>query len=103
GLDYLALGHWHSFRRYFEEAKTFVQFSGSPETLGFEQDSGYAALVTLCGKPPQVEKVRVGHYNWNELNLSWEDVGSLEALKKRLAPLASPQTILKVAITGSIS
>ena len=103
GLDYLALGHWHSFRRYFEDAKTLVQYSGSPETLGFGESSGYAALVTLGGESPHVEKLRVGHYSWNHLDLSWHDIGSAEALKKHLAPLASPQTILKVVVTGSIS
>jgi exonuclease SbcD len=103
GLDYLALGHWHSFRRCFEDAKTFVQYSGSPETLGFEEDSGYVALVTLGGESPHVEKRRTGHYGWNELGLSWHDVGSAEALKKQLAPLASTQTILKVVMTGCIS
>ena len=103
GLDYLALGHWHSFRRYYEDAKTLVQYSGSPETLSFEEDSGYVALVTLGGASPHIEKRRVGHYSWNELSLSWQDVGSAEALKKQLASLASPQTILKVVITGSIS
>jgi DNA repair exonuclease SbcCD nuclease subunit len=105
GLDYLALGDWHSFRRYFEDAKTVVQYSGSPETLQFKggEDSGFVALVTLGSGPPQVEKRQVGHYKWKELNLSWQDAGSVDALKRQLAGLANPQTILKVTIAGSVS
>jgi exonuclease SbcD len=103
GLDYLALGHWHSFRRHFEDAKTIVLYSGSPETLNFGEDSGYVALVSFGSGPPQVEKHQVGHYKWQELNLSWQDVGSIEALKKQLACLASPHTILRVAMAGCVS
>jgi DNA repair exonuclease SbcCD nuclease subunit len=103
GLDYLALGDWHSFRRYFEDAKTVVQYSGSPETLNFGEDSGYVALVTFGNGPPEVEKRRVGHYDWREVNLSWQDVGSVETLRKQLASLATPQTILRVTMAGSVS
>jgi DNA repair exonuclease SbcCD nuclease subunit len=103
GLDYLALGHWHSFRRYFEDAKTVVQYSGSPETLNFGDDSGYIALVTLGSGPPRVEKREVGHYKWQELSLSWEVVGSVEALKDQVSGLASPQTILRITMAGCVS
>ncbi len=103
GLDYLALGHWHSFRRYFEDARTVVQYSGSPETLGFGEDSGYVALVTLGSGSPRVEKGEVGHYKWIELNFSWDVVGSVEALKAQVLPLASPQTILRIKMAGRVS
>ncbi len=103
GLDYLALGHWHSFRRYFVDAKTVVQYSGSPETLNFGEDSGCVALVTLGSGPARVEKREVGYYKWQELNLSWEVVGSVEALKEQVSRLASPQTILRITMAGCVS
>lgn len=103
GLDYIALGDWHSFRRYFEDAKTVVQYSGSPETLSFGEDSGYVALVTLGSGPPSVEKREVGHYKWQELNLSLDVLGSVGALKEQVSPLASPKTILRIKAAGSIS
>jgi DNA repair exonuclease SbcCD nuclease subunit len=105
GLIYLALGDWHVFRRYFEDAETVVQYSGSPETLQFKdgEDSGFVALVTFGSSPPQVEKRRVGYYRWKELNLLWENVGSIEALKKQLAGLANPQAILRLTLGGTIS
>jgi DNA repair exonuclease SbcCD nuclease subunit len=103
GLDYLALGHWHSFRRYFVDAKTVVQYSGPPETLNFGEDSGCVALVTLGSGPLQVEKCEVGHYKWQELNISWQDIGSVEELKKQVTCLASPRTIVRVKMAGCVS
>lgn len=105
GLSYLAMGDFHVFRRFFEDAQTIVQYSGSPETLQFKdgEGSGFVALVTLSGGSPHVEKRRVGRYKWQELDVQWEALGSIEALKKYLTGLADLQTVLRVVLRGITS
>jgi predicted phosphodiesterase len=67
GLDYLALGHWHSF--YAHDPRTV--YAGTPETTKFdERDSGTAALVQIeaAGAPPCLGRLEVGGLRW----LQWE-------------------------------
>ena len=47
GLHYLALGHWHSFRKG-RSGKTTWAYSGAPEAVAIDQDgAGQVLLVTL--------------------------------------------------------
>ena len=48
GLDYLALGHWHSFRD-FSQGNTKAFYSGSPEPISMDQKgAGSVTMVTIC-------------------------------------------------------
>ena len=105
GLDYLALGHWHSLFAYGE--RTF--YSGTPEPTGFdESNSGNALLVTIegPGQKPKVEQVRTNSLTW----LMWEqDLSSgIEEserwLKQQVEELDQPQTVLvRLALYGHLS
>ena len=105
GFTYLAMGDRHTFKRYFDYTKTIVQYPGSPETLQFKdgEDSGFVAMVSLGESGVSVEKVSVGHYRWAERGLSWEDVGSVDALKKKVDSMADPKRVLRVKLAGTIS
>jgi DNA repair exonuclease SbcCD nuclease subunit len=105
GFTYLAMGDRHTFTRCFDDGKTFVQYPGSPETLQFKdgEDSGFVAIVTLGESGVSVEKIRTGHYKWTDLDLPWEKVGSVEALKKKVETLADPTRMLRVKLAGTIS
>ncbi len=104
-FDYLAMGDWHCFRRYFDDARTVVQYSGSPETVQFKdgEESGYVALVTFEEGGPKVQRRPVGHYRWRELTLQWNTVGSVKALQQQLLQHASSQTILRVVLKGTLT
>ena len=104
GFTYLAMGDRHTFKRYFDDTKTIVQYPGSPETLQFKdgEDSGFVAMVTLGESGVSVEKVSMGHYRWAELDLSWEKVGSVDALKKKVESMADPKRVLRVELAGTI-
>ncbi|HMD83758.1 MAG TPA: DNA repair exonuclease [Terriglobia bacterium] len=105
GFTYLAMGDRHTFTHCFDDGKTFVQYPGSPETLQFKdgEDSGFVALVTLGESGVSVEKIRTGHYKWTELDLPWEKVGSIEALRKKVDSVADPTRVLRVKLAGTIS
>jgi len=105
GFTYLAMGDWHTFTRCFDDGKVFVQYCGSPETLQFKdgEDSGFVAMVTLGESGVSVEKIRTGHYRWTELDLSWEKIASVDALRKRIASMADPKRVLRIKLAGTIS
>jgi DNA repair exonuclease SbcCD nuclease subunit len=104
-FDYLAMGEWHKFARYFEGCRTTVLYPGSPETLSFDtaDGSGYLAVVTLGPNPPSVEKKRVGYFTWREVDLSWEQCGSPEGLERKVTELADPRLVLRVRLRGTSS
>lgn len=82
GMDYVALGDWHSFAEY-SQGKVKAFYSGSPEPMAFDQgEAGYIAKVTLEEGGVQVEKVRVGRVSARrlEVDLTGRDQGVLEEL-----------------------
>lgn len=105
GLDYIAMGDWHTFRRYFDDLQTVVQYSGSPETLRFDdgEGSGCVALVSFGEGLAEVEQRKVGHYSWKKLNVAWETLGSVQGLKHEVERFADPSCILRVSIEGTIA
>ncbi len=105
GFTYLAMGDRHTFTRCYDNTKTVVQYSGSPETLQFNDkgESGFVALVSLDESGVTVEKISTGHYQWTELDLSWEKVGSAEALNEKIDSMADPHRVLRVKLAGTIS
>ena len=61
GLDYLALGHWHSYARYDgTDGVCRMAYSGTHETTKFgERESGNCLLVEIParGKPPTLKPI----------------------------------------------
>jgi DNA repair exonuclease SbcCD nuclease subunit len=105
GLDYLALGHWHSCAEYADSTGVVrMAYSGAHESTKFgERDSGSALLVTLDqrGGRPQIEKVRCGGLSWSRIVLDARERGELTALRKRLEAWADPEsTLLDVHLAG---
>ena len=49
GIDYLALGHYHSYREYQINERTAAVYSGTPEGRGFDETGvcGYVEIDTL--------------------------------------------------------
>jgi DNA repair exonuclease SbcCD nuclease subunit len=99
------MGDRHTFKLCFDGTKTIVQYPGSPETLQFKdgEESGFVAMVSLAESGVSVEKIPTGHYRWSELDLSWEKVGSVDALKKKVDSMADPKRVLRVKLAGTIS
>jgi hypothetical protein len=77
GLDYLALGDTHGFCVVQERPVTAV-YPGAPEATRFdEQEPGHVALAFLPGggRPPIVQKQKVGRWSWRRV-----ECRSLDAL-----------------------
>ncbi len=105
GLDYLALGHWHSFASY-ESADGAVRmaYSGTHETTKFgERDSGNALLVEIVerGAVPKLTPIPTGGLWWKTIGKSFSGPGDAKRLREEVEALADPdRTLLDLRIDG---
>jgi exonuclease SbcD len=104
GLDYLALGHWHSAQVATTKGVTYA-YSGAPEAVAVDQDrSGKVLLVTLDEQGERhtvtVDERAVGHTRFERLEIDAATVGSQPALVERLTGLADPDLVLDVRLIG---
>jgi len=101
GLDYLALGHWHSFQD-FSQGNTKTFYCGAPEPVSMDQEgAGNVVMVTMRGKGDiAVEPIRVGTRQFAKLTI---DVGSVKSMAD-IVPLveakADPNLILELTLRG---
>jgi exonuclease SbcD len=104
GLDYLALGHWHSSQQG-RAGETCWAYSGAPEPVAIDQDkAGNVLLVTLdgggAGKKVTVEERRVGRTRFEALEVDLAAIGSQPALIDRIRAKADADLVLDVRLTG---
>jgi DNA repair exonuclease SbcCD nuclease subunit len=104
GLDYLALGHWHSTQRGTAGAVTYA-YSGSPEPVAIDQDkAGKVLLVTLDNalgqKAVAIEERQVGRTRFEKVELDAAGIASQPALVERLTAKADKDLVLDVRIVG---
>jgi len=105
GLDYLALGHWHSFSSGRAGGTTWA-YSGAPEPVAVDQDgAGNVCLVRLedgagGASSVRVERIRVGRTVFRAESVDAAQAGSQAELVQRLSELADPDLILQVNIDG---
>jgi len=107
GLDYLALGEWHSLFAYKgKDGVVRTVYPGTPETTKFgEVNSGKAVLVEISehGAEPIIKEVEVGIVKWQE----WKrEIFALDDLKKvegELDEIESPQhTAINLHLSGVV-
>jgi DNA repair exonuclease SbcCD nuclease subunit len=104
GLDYLALGHWHSFREG-RAGKTVWAYSGAPEAVALDQDgAGQVLIVNLEERDGQrrvtVEPRPVGRTRFRKLEVDAARVTSQAELGNQLRELGSPDLVLDVRLVG---
>ncbi len=68
GLDYLAIGDTHAFRKVPANAPVPTVYPSTPEATNFgETDTGYVALVFFTrDRRAIVRRERVGHWTWRQ-------------------------------------
>ena len=104
GLDYLALGHWHSTYAGRSGTTEFA-YSGAPEPVAVDQDrAGNALLVTLAGEGAErkvtIEERRVGRTRFERVSIDASELTGQIALVDRVRTQADPDLVLDVQITG---
>jgi predicted phosphodiesterase len=105
GLDYLALGHWHSFAPYEGDAGgARMAYSGTHETTKFgERDSGNVVIVDIPGRGelPRLTRVATGALHWHQLACEIGAAVDIERVMREVAALPDPGTsLLEVRLSG---
>jgi exonuclease SbcD len=105
GLDYLALGHWHSALEGRAGNVTYA-YSGAPEPVAVDQDgAGQVLIVTLDDKggsrhEVKIQARRVGQTRSEKLEVDLGAVDSQPALIEAIAAHADPNLVLDVRLRG---
>jgi DNA repair exonuclease SbcCD nuclease subunit len=104
GLDYLALGHVHSFREG-RAGRVAWAYSGAPEPVALDQDgAGQVLLVSLDEHDGQrsvsIQPKPVGRTRFRKLELDGATVASQAALAQQLRELADADLVLDARIVG---
>lgn len=105
GIDYLALGHWHSTAAYpSSDGTTKMAYSGTHETSKFgERDSGNVLIVEIDGPgaKPTVTPVRTGGLSWQSLNAEVREKGDLARIRRQIDEIDSPEnTLVDLTLAG---
>jgi len=104
GLDYLALGHWHSMQQAKAGGVTYA-YAGAPEPVAIDQDrAGKVLLVELeetpTGRSVSVTERPVGKTRFEKLDLDAAGVTTQAALIDSLSRKGDPDLVLDVRIVG---
>ena len=105
GLDYLALGHWHSFGTVPDSAGAHrTAYSGTHETTKFgERDSGTCLFVSVAGAGavPEIERFESGGLRWVPIEREISAPGELPALRAEIDAMdGADRTLLRVRLRG---
>jgi DNA repair exonuclease len=108
GLDYLALGHWHSTAIYpGGDGVAHMAYSGTHETTKFgERDSGNVLIVDIpsAGAAPVITTVHTGGLTWRALDADIRDRGDLKRLREEIEDIENPPSVLiELCIRGLLS
>ena len=100
GLDYLALGHWHSV---LASPDGRAWYSGTHEATKFgERESGRALLVTLstAGVPPVVATLRSGALTWADAELDASVEPGDDVLRRHREWPDADRCLLRLTLRG---
>jgi DNA repair exonuclease SbcCD nuclease subunit len=104
GLDYLALGHWHSAQSAKAGPVTYA-YAGAPEAVALDQDrAGKVLLVELDERAGSrvvtVEERIVGRTRFEKVDLDASTVAGQPALIELLAARGDPDLVLDARLVG---
>ncbi len=104
GLDYLALGHWHSTQKGKAGSTTYA-YSGAPEPVAVDQDGAGKVLVVSLddaagGKSVTVEEAAVGRTTFERLDVDAARLNGQPDLIAKLQAKANPDLVLEARLTG---
>ena len=105
GLDYLALGHWHSTATYQAPDGTVrMAYSGTHETTKFgERDSGNVLIVDIpsTGMPPTITPVHTGNLTWQTIEADIRESGDLQRIRSQIESMENTEsTLIDLRISG---
>ncbi len=104
GFDYIALGHWHSFR-VLRDTTPPVLYCGSPEIVARDQQgAGFVVSVTLAGGAASFERKRIGRRRIEKRVIDCTGLQSTDEFTAKVMREAppDPDLILDLALAGLV-
>jgi len=106
GLDYAALGHWHSFVRYAgRDGVCRMAYCGAHEATKFgRSESGFADVVTISGRwaVPAVEQIVTAGLTWIDRQARVDGGAAIRAVTESLLAIDGGESALvRVELSGS--
>ena len=84
GLDYVALGDWHSANpRPEDRPHDRLYYSGAPEVGGWDETGAGSVLLVTLGDRTRVVRHRVGRFDWVEERRELRSKGDVTSLLAR--------------------
>lgn len=103
GLDYVALGHYHSFQLLEQDGEVLACYPGSPEGKQFsEPGERYVALVEISASGNRLQALPIQSRTLATLAIDMGLESSAESLRKKIAGLANENLLLRIELTGQI-
>jgi DNA repair protein SbcD/Mre11 len=103
GLDYVALGHYHSYQELQQGGAVIACYPGSPEGKQFvETGERFVALLELTSAGIKLEPLPIQSRILAHLQIDMNNEPSLESLHRRIAALADDKLLLRVELTGLV-
>lgn len=103
GLDYVALGHYHSYETLQDGGRIWACYPGSPEGKRFgENGPRHCALVTLDAGKVNLETVPVQTRMLEERTLDLSGCENIEAAVAAITALANPNLLLRLTLGGIV-
>ena len=104
GLDYLALGHWHSFQD-FSQGDTKAFYCGAPEPVSMDQKgAGNVIMITIREKGDiTVDPIRVGTRQFAKLSVDVGVAKSMDDIVPLIEAKSDPNLILELTLGGLCS
>ena len=107
GLDYLAIGHWHSYAAFpATDGSVRMAYSGTHETTKFgERDSGQVLLVDIAvpRAVPKVTPLRTGGFKWEQLRRTIREPNDVRRLCEEIEAWLEPaKTLLDLRLDGLV-
>jgi exonuclease SbcD len=103
GLDYLALGHWHSLKdKDMTQGQVTAWYSGAPEMM--ESDDRYAGHVNLVviyrDKRVDVKELQAGRTRFEEVIFEPGELAAGRSIQSEIEKLKDTDLWLRVIIRG---
>ena len=99
GMDYVALGDWHSFADY-SQGQVRAVYCGAPEPMAYDQEgAGFISSVSLEGEGIRVEKIGVGEIHAQPVYLDVSGQNEAE-IQELILEFAGTEKLTDVILTG---
>ncbi|MEM6623957.1 MAG: DNA repair exonuclease [Pseudomonadota bacterium] len=102
GLDYLALGDWHSWTAFGPR----TLYPGTPEPDRFREGSGHVAVVSITGQSavPQIRQLPVALFQWCKADLDVSALPDADAALAAAVPVdvARRKVLLSLRLSGAV-